>query len=93
MQHLPTGQRDTPEGRELAGWGCKTTMHIVRLLAPRLAAEDHTKDIDFTPAGIRARCEAGFIDAQEVIAQAPWQQAVDPHEGVLVHDHLSSCTM
>ena len=93
VQHLPTGQRDTPEGRELAGWGCKTTMHIVRLLAPRLAAEDHTKDIDFTPAGIRARCEAGFIDAQEVIAQAPWQQAVDPHEGVLVHDHLSSCTM
>jgi NTE family protein len=93
VQHLPAGQRDTPEARELAGWGCKTTMHVVRLLAPRLAAEDHTKDIDFTPAGIRARCEAGFIDAQEVIAEAPWRQAVDPREGVLVHDHLSSCTM
>ena len=40
---------------ELAGWGCRTTMHVVRLLAPKLDGEDHTKDIDFTPAGIRAR--------------------------------------
>ena len=93
VQQLPASQRDTPEARELAGWGCKTTMHIVRLLAPRLAAEDHTKDIDFTPTGIRVRCEAGFADAQEVIAHAPWRQAVDPREGVLVHDHLSSRTM
>ena len=92
-QHLPAGQRDTPEGRELAGWGCKTTVHIVRLLAPRLASEDHTKDIDFTPAGIRLRCEAGFADAQEVIEQAPWRQPVDPREGVLVHDHLSRFKM
>ena len=93
VQHLPAGQRDTPEGRELAGWGCKTTVHIVRLLAPRLASEDHTKDIDFTPAGIRVRCEAGFADAQEVIELAPWQQPADAHEGVLVHDHLSKFKM
>ena len=66
VQHLPPSQRDTADVRELAGWGCKTTMHIVRLLAPRLAAEDHTKDIDFTAAGIRARREAGLIDAREV---------------------------
>jgi NTE family protein len=93
VQHLPPSARDTPAARELAGWGCKTTMHVVRLLAPRLAAEDHTKDIDFTPAGIRARREAGLIDAREVIAQAPWRHAhAGAHEGVHVHDHLSSCT-
>ncbi len=93
VQHLPAGVRNTPEGQELAGWGCKTTMHIVRLLAPRLAAEDHTKDIDFTPAGIRARREAGLIDAREVIAQAPWRhEAGEMHEGVHVHDHLSRCS-
>ena len=63
-----------------------------RLLAPRLAAEDHTKDIDFTPTGIRLRREAGLIDAREVIAQAPWKQEVPEHEGVIVHDHLSSCS-
>jgi NTE family protein len=92
VQQVPAAQRNSPEVQELAGWGCKTTMHIVRLLAPRLAAEDHTKDIDFTPAGIRARREAGLIDAREVIAQAPWQQPAPEHEGVLVHDHLSSCS-
>jgi NTE family protein len=93
VQHLPPSQRDTAAVRELAGWGCKTTMHIVRLLAPRLAAEDHTKDIDFTAAGIRARREAGLIDARECIAQAPWQhEAGEMHEGVHVHDHLSSCS-
>jgi NTE family protein len=68
-------------------------MHVVRLLAPRLAAEDHTKDIDFTPAGIRARCGAGVADTEEVIALAPWRQAIDPHEGVMVYDHLSSFAM
>jgi NTE family protein len=93
VQHLPPGVRNTPEAQELAGWGCKTTMHVVRLLAPRLDAEDHTKDIDFTAAGIRARREAGLIDAREVIAQAPWQhEAGEMHEGVHVHDHLSSCS-
>jgi NTE family protein len=93
VQHLPPSQRDSADVRELASWGCKTTMHVVRLLAPRLAAEDHTKDIDFTAAGIRARREAGLIDAREVIEQAPWQhEASEMHEGVHVHDHLSSCS-
>jgi hypothetical protein len=27
-------------------------MHVVRLLAPRLDNESHTKDIDFSPGGI-----------------------------------------
>ena len=38
----------------MAGYGCLTRMHVVRLLAPRLDDEDHTKDIDFSPAGIRS---------------------------------------
>lgn len=39
--------------RELAGYGCLARMHVVRLLAPRVDKEDHTKDVDFSPAGIR----------------------------------------
>jgi NTE family protein len=39
--------------RELAGWGCLTRIHVVRLLAPRLGNEDHTKNVDFSPSGIR----------------------------------------
>ena len=90
---MPAAQRDTPEVRELSNWGCPTTMHVVRLLAPRLKAEDHTKDIDFTPVGIRMRREAGYLDAREVIAEQPWDCTVDPLEGVLVHDHQSRRAM
>lgn len=80
----------TPERREqckdLASWGCGTTMHVVRLLAPTLASEDYLKDIDFSPAGIRARWQAGLADTQRMIERAPWQAEVDPMEGVVVHE-------
>src|SRR5687768_18533164 len=51
-QHLPPNRREAADVRDLLSWGCDTTVHIVRLLAPRLEGEDHTKDIDFTPGGI-----------------------------------------
>jgi NTE family protein len=89
VQALPPAQRETARAKELASWGCRTTMHIVRLMAPRLPAEDHTKDIDFTPAGIRARIEAGLADARDAIAHKPWDCEVDPLDGVLVHEHSS----
>jgi hypothetical protein len=57
--------------RELASWGCGTTMHVVRLIAPSIDGEDHTKDIDFTPNGIRARWQAGYADAKRMIKRAP----------------------
>lgn len=60
-------------------------MHVVRLLAPRLANEDHTKDVDFSPSGIRRRWEAGHADTRRVIEQAPWEGEFDPLEGVILH--------
>src|SRR5262249_61498097 len=50
--YIPEEVRDSAAVRELAGWGCLTRMHVVRLLAPRLPNEDHTKDVDFSPSGI-----------------------------------------
>jgi NTE family protein len=60
-------------------------MHVVRMLAPRLDGEDHTKDIDFTPAGIDARRDAGYAETRQVIHRAPWRAPVDAMEGVIVH--------
>jgi hypothetical protein len=48
--------------------------------------EDHTKDIDFTPAGIRARRQAGYADARKMLEAAPWSRITDPLAGVLVCD-------
>ena len=85
-KNLSPEKQDTPECRELASWGCGTTMHVVRLLAPALDSEDYFKDIDFSPAGIRTRWQAGFDDTLRMIERAPWEAPVDPMEGVVVHE-------
>jgi NTE family protein len=65
-------------------------MHVVRLVAPRIDGEDHTKDIDFTSAGIRARRHAGYAAMRSMIQRAPWETVVDPMQGVIVHDSASA---
>jgi NTE family protein len=84
-RHLPAETASDPAIQELAAYGCGTTMHLVRLLAPRLDNEDHTKDIDFSAAGIAARWQAGYEYVQQVIAAKPWDCAVDPLTGVVIH--------
>jgi NTE family protein len=57
-------------------------MHVVRLLAPRLDNENHTKDIDFGPSGIRKRRHAGYTASMRALDEAAWQGEFDPVEGV-----------
>jgi NTE family protein len=83
---VPQQLRDTPEVQELAEYGCSTRMHVVRLLAPPLADEDHTKDIDFSHSGIRRRRDAGYADTQRVLAMAPWEGEFNPIEGFILHE-------
>lgn len=85
QKQLPAARRNDPEVQELASWGCGTTMHVAHLLAPRLEGEDHTKDIDFTSAGVHARRAAGYADTRRMIERAPWTAPVDPIEGVVEH--------
>ena len=84
-RRLPAGQQSQAEIKELSSWGCGTTMHVAHLVAPRIEGEDHTKDIDFTAAGVRARREAGVADARRMIEQSPWSRPADPMEGVIEH--------
>jgi len=85
-EQVPGTERGRAKLRELASWGCGTTMHVVRLLAPALEGEDYLKDLDFSAAGIQFRREAGFVDTQRMIDRAPWEAPVDPMEGVIVHE-------
>ncbi len=55
VSRMPEAERKSEAVRELASYGCLTRMHVVRLLAPPFEGEDHTKDIDFSPRGIRRR--------------------------------------
>ena len=83
---LPPNVRTSAEGKELASFGCMTRMHVVRLLAPGLGDETHTRDIDFSPAGVTARWAAGYQDTQRMLVRAPWNDPFDAHEGFVLHD-------
>jgi NTE family protein len=83
---LPAELREDPSVQELTSYGCQTRMHVVRLLAPPLEGEDHTKDIDFSAGGIAARWEAGYRNTIEVLNRAPWDGEFDPVEGFILHE-------
>jgi NTE family protein len=85
VQKLPDEMRKMPDVHDLAGYGCRTRMHVVRLVSP-LAGEDHSKDIDFSTSGIRLRWDAGYTDTVNVLAQAPWAGDFDPLEGFILHE-------
>ena len=85
---LPEASRKDPEVAELAAYGCPTRMHVIRLLAPALAGEDHSKDIDFSPSGIRQRREAGYADTMHTLEAAPWRGDFDPLEGFILHEAI-----
>jgi NTE family protein len=72
----------------LRSYGCETKMHVVRLLAPQLDNEDHTKDVDFSPRGIRERWEAGYAHTSQMLEKAPWRAEADPLEGFILHEAM-----
>jgi NTE family protein len=83
---LPEAERNSQAARELASYGCQTKMHVVRLLAPMLDRETHTKDIDFSAGGIMQRWEAGYAHTKAILARAPWEGDFDPLSGVILHE-------
>jgi NTE family protein len=85
---LPESERNNPAVRELTGYGCQTRMHVMRLLAPQLDRESHTKDIDFSPAGIMQRWEAGYVHTKAVLERKPWEGEFDPLSGVILHEQM-----
>ena len=83
---IPDEAQASLKQRGLTGYGCTTRMHVIRLLAPALDYEDHAKDIDFSPDGIRQRWEAGYRHTNETLARAPWRGDFDPTEGFILHE-------
>jgi NTE family protein len=90
VARLPEEERKLDAVRELASYGCPTRMHVVRLLAPQLECETHTKDIDFSPSGIMQRWDAGYAHTKAVLERKPWVGEFDPLSGVVLHEHLET---
>ncbi len=85
-QLVPENKRNGNLFAEMKSYGCLTRMHVVRLLAPALDHEDHSKDIDFSATGIRRRREAGYADTMRTLDKAPWRDPVDDIEGFILHE-------
>ena len=86
LDYVPADVKRDPLVKELAEYSCKTRMHVVRLLAPRLEREGHTKDIDFSPAGISKRWEGGYADTMRALERQAWIGKFDPLDGVILHE-------
>ena len=83
---LPEDVRKTPQAQALAAYGCRTIMHVVRLLAPQLENENHTKDIDFSPSGIRSAGRPATPRPCGRSSKRPGTDEFDPLEGVILHE-------
>lgn len=86
-RRLPESERNSPAVRELTDYGCQTRMHVIRLLAPQLENETHTKDVDFSVKGITRRWRAGYAHTKAVLDCEPWNGEFDPLSGVILHEH------
>lgn len=89
-QFLPETIKTREDVRALTSYGCPSRMHVVRLLWPGHQDEDHRKDVDFSPAGVRSRWQAGYEKTMRAIASAPWRRDDDPLEGVFLHEIADS---
>lgn len=85
-RELPPAALARPKLREMASYGCGTVMHLIRLVAPRLPGEDHTRDMDFSTSSIRTRWQAGLEGARRAIAQQAWLSPTGPVDGLIIHD-------
>ncbi len=86
---LPEAERNSEAVRELAGYGCSDpdARRAVAGASTRIC-ENHTKDIDFSPSGIRQRWDAGYAHTRAVLDRSPWVGEFDPLSGVILHEQI-----
>jgi NTE family protein len=86
VRMMPDNLRNTPQVKEMAGYGCGTFMHIVRINANPERNDDLLREIDFSSQGISDRWQAGYADTVRTLKGRPWEAPIDPMVGVAVHD-------
>jgi NTE family protein len=87
---LPEEDKESPRVKELAGWSCTTTMHLVEINAQPIEGENNSRDFDFSRAAVQARWQAGYIDACRMLERRPWGDPIDPATQVTVYQSDAS---
>jgi NTE family protein len=85
-QRLPAAKRTAQDEAELAGLGCVSTLHVVRL--PYSGQDWHMalKDVNFSRGSIAWRWDMGYQDAMRALRHAGWLQLVTESTAVVVHE-------
>ena len=82
---LPEEQKNSSRVKELRGWGCTTTMHLVEINAQPLEGESNARDFDFSRATVQKRWRAGYDDASRMISRQPWNDPIDPAHDLTIY--------
>ena len=82
---LPEESKAAPRAKELAGWGCTTTMHLVEINAQPFKGETNARDFDFSRAAVENRWEAGYADVCRMLERRPWEAPIDPATDITVY--------
>jgi NTE family protein len=85
VESLPEERKSSPRIKELAGWGCITTMHLVEINAQPFEGETNARDYDFSRAANQSRWQAGYADACRTLERRPWDDPIDPATQVTVY--------
>jgi NTE family protein len=83
---LPQESRNFPRVKELAGFGCRTTIHLIEINAQAIDGETNARDYDFSHDAIQARWQAGYADTCRVIKRRPWDDPIDPAMDVTLYE-------
>ena len=81
---LPEDEKNSPRAKELAGWSCRTTMHLVEINARPIKGDTNAREFDFSRAAVRARWAAGYADTCKMLKERPWDAAIDPATNLTV---------
>jgi NTE family protein len=85
LDMLPEEQKNSPRAKELAGWSCTTTMHLVEINAQPIEGETNARDYDFSRAAVQARWQAGYADTCRMLERRPWDDPVDPSTDITLY--------
>lgn len=82
---LPEEQKNSQRVKELAGWSCTTTMHLVEINAQPIEGENNSRDFDFSRAAVQTRWRAGYTDGCRTLERRPWDDPIDPATQVTLY--------
>ena len=86
LDKLPPKLRDDPDVLQLAAASRPSHVSLVHLINRHETGAAGVKDYEFSRASVDDLWQAGHADVLRSVAEADWDDALQPHEGMRVYD-------